>query len=221
MSTGIKSTSSRRRTSASIMLRVFSALPLPSSIRVSQLGMASTIACCSCGSVCRLKPGDSTKVGALMRASIDSGQVTLSTAADETADATVSGTPLSLLSLIGSDARVRLRSSPVTINGDAEIAEGFQELLRAARPELEEELSRHMGDVAAHQVVNVMRGVTGWGRNAAATFAANVGEYLQEEGRDLVTRTEMDEFLREVDEQREAADRLEARLARLVRPAKR
>ena len=154
-------------------------------------------------------------------ASIDSGQFTLSTAADETADATVSGTPLSLLSLIGTDARVRLRSSPVTINGDAEIAEGFQELLRAARPELEEELSRHIGDVAAHQVGNVLRGLTGWGRNAAATFAANVGEYLQEEGRDLVTRTEMDEFLREVDEQRESADRLEARVAQLTRPSKR
>jgi ubiquinone biosynthesis accessory factor UbiJ len=107
------------------------------------------------------------------------------------------------------------------INGDAEIAEGFQELLRAARPELEEELSRHIGDVAAHQVGNVIRGVTGWGRNAAATFAANVGEYLQEEGRDLVTRTEMDEFLREVDEQRETADRLEARVARLARHSKR
>jgi ubiquinone biosynthesis accessory factor UbiJ len=154
-------------------------------------------------------------------ASIDSGQLTLSTAADETADATVSGTPLSLLSLIGTDARVRLRSSPVTINGNAEIAEGFQELLRAARPELEEELSRHIGDVAAHQVGNVLRGLTGWGRNAAATFAANVGEYLQEEGRDLVTRTEMDEFLREVDEQRETADRLEARVAQLTRPSKR
>ncbi len=154
-------------------------------------------------------------------ASIESGQVTLSTAADETADATVSGSPLSLLSLIGTDARVRLRSSPVTINGNAEIAEGFQELLRAARPELEEELSRHIGDVAAHQVGNVLRGLTGWGRNAAATFAANIGEYLQEEGRDLVTRTEMDEFLREVDEQRETADRLEARVAQLTRPSKR
>ena len=154
-------------------------------------------------------------------ASIESGQVTLSTAADETADATVSGSPLSLLSLIGTDARVRLRSSPVTINGDAEIAEAFQELLRAARPELEEELSRHIGDVAAHQVGNVWRGLTGWGRNAAATFATNVGEYLQEEGRDLVTRTEMDEFLREVDEQRETADRLEARVAQLTRPSKR
>src|SRR4030095_15468973 len=151
-----------------------------------------------------------------VRASISSGQITLSNAADEQADATVSGTPISLLSLIGSDAGERLRSNPVTIHGDAEIAEGFQELLRIARPELEEELSRRVGDVAAHQIGNMIRGITGCGRNAGATFAANVGEYLQEEGRDLVTRTEMDEFLHEVDEQREAADRLEARAARLA-----
>jgi ubiquinone biosynthesis protein UbiJ len=151
-----------------------------------------------------------------VRASISSGQIALRNAAEEEADATVSGTPISLLTLIGSDAGVRLRSSPVTIRGDAEIAEGFQELLRVARPEFEEELSRHVGDVAAHQIGNMVRGMTGWGRNAAATFAANLGEYLQEEGRDLVTRTEMDEFLHEVDEQREAADRLEARVARLA-----
>jgi ubiquinone biosynthesis protein UbiJ len=135
-----------------------------------------------------------------VRASISSGQIALSNAAEEQADATVSGTPISLLSLIGSDAGERLRSSLVTIPGDAEIAEGVQEQLRVAHPELEEELSRHVGDVAAHQIGNMIRGITGWGRNAAATFAANVGEYLQEEGRDLVTRTEMDEFLHEVDE---------------------
>src|SRR5882672_1198522 len=149
-------------------------------------------------------------------ASIQSGRLALTNESDAAADATVSGTPLTLLSLAGADARVRLRSSAVTIDGDAEIAEAFQELLRAVRPDFEEELSRHVGDVAAHQVGNTVRGFTGWGRKAAQTFAANVGEYLQEEGRDLVTRTEMDEFLAEVDQLREAADRLEARMTRLA-----
>ena len=51
-----------------------------------------------------------------------------------------------------------------------------------------------------------------WGRRAAATFAANVSEYLQEESHDLVTRTELEEFLSAVDELRESADRLQARL---------
>src|SRR5262249_53071716 len=56
-------------------------------------------------------------------ATIRSGQVALTSATDAAADATVSGTPLTLLSLLGADARTRLRSSAVTINGNAEVAE--------------------------------------------------------------------------------------------------
>jgi ubiquinone biosynthesis protein UbiJ len=40
-------------------------------------------------------------------------------------------------------------------------------------------------------------------------------EYLQEEGRDLPTPTEVEEFLADVDRLRDDAERLEARLARL------
>ena len=54
-----------------------------------------------------------------------------------------------------------------------------------ARPDFEEELSRVIGDVAAHQVANVARGFLDWGRKAGGSFATNVAEYLQEEGRDL------------------------------------
>jgi ubiquinone biosynthesis protein UbiJ len=43
----------------------------------------------------------------------------------------------------------------------------------------------------------------------------NIAEYLQEEGRDLVNGTELEEFLRGVDELRDAADRIGARLGRL------
>jgi ubiquinone biosynthesis accessory factor UbiJ len=52
-------------------------------------------------------------------------------------------------------------------------------------------------------------------RRARRTAGENIAEYLQEEGRDLVNRTELDEFLRGVDELRETADRIEARLGRL------
>jgi ubiquinone biosynthesis protein UbiJ len=152
-----------------------------------------------------------------VRASVSSGQVVLTTDTAAPADATVSGTLITLLALLGTDAGTRLRSTAVTIVGDAEVAEGFQDLMRAARPEFEEELSRYIGDVAAHQVGNFVRGAADWAGKAASTFAANIGEYLQEEGRDLVTRTEMDEFLRDVDELREAADRLAARVSRLAR----
>ena len=149
-------------------------------------------------------------------ARIASREITLVKGGEPEPDSTVSGTPLSLLSLFAQDAQGRLRSGAVTISGDAEIAQSFQELLRAARPDLEEELSRLIGDVAAHQIGNFVRATTGWGRKSTQTFAANVSEYLQEESRDLVTRTEIEEFLAGVDELRESADRLHARVERLA-----
>ena len=48
-----------------------------------------------------------------------------------------------------------------------------------------------------------------------APLGENIAEYLQEEGRDLVNRTELEEFLHGVDQLRETGDRVEARLGRL------
>jgi ubiquinone biosynthesis protein UbiJ len=80
---------------------------------------------------------------------------------------------------------------------------------------LEEELSRVIGDVAAHQVGNAARAFLEFGRRAAGTLAQNVAEYLQEEGRDVPARTEAEEFNVEVDRLRDDVERLEARLALL------
>jgi ubiquinone biosynthesis protein UbiJ len=103
----------------------------------------------------------------------------------------------------------------VHIEGDAEVAQAFSELLKHARPDLEEELSRVVGDVAAHQIGNIARSALAFGRRASDTFARNVAEYLQEEGRDLPTRIEADEFIAGVDAIRDDVDRLEARLVLL------
>ncbi len=146
-------------------------------------------------------------------AQVDAGQLQLSLGAPRNPDAAVAGTPLALATLLRRDAATRLRAgSDVAITGDAEIAQAFHELLQAARPDFEEELARVFGDVAARQFGNVARAAAGWGEKAAATLAQNVSEYLQEESRDLVTRTEADEFLAGVDDLREAADRLAARI---------
>jgi ubiquinone biosynthesis protein UbiJ len=134
---------------------------------------------------------------------------------EEPADATLTGSPLSLLSMVGPDAEERFRGSAIRIAGDAEVAQKFRDLLQQAQPDIEEELSRVVGDVAAHQVASFARSFFDWGRQAADSFSANVAEYLQEEGRDVPARVEVEEFLEAVDQLREAADRLEARLARL------
>ena len=143
------------------------------------------------------------------------GRITIDTQHEGVADASLSGTPLSLLSMVGPGAEERLRGSGIRIAGDAEVAQRFRELLEYAQPDFEEELSRVIGDVAARQVANIARGFFDWGRKAAGSLSMNVAEYLQEEGRDVPTRVELDEFLEAVDQLRDATDRLEARIARL------
>jgi len=130
--------------------------------------------------------------------------MTLHTDHEGTPDATLSGTPLSLMRLAGPAPEAALRGGAVHIEGDAEVAQTFSELLKAAQPDLEEELSRVVGNVA--------RGALGFARRAHDTLLQNVAEYLQEEGRDVPNRTEAEEFLHGVDRLRDDVDRLEARL---------
>lgn len=147
----------------------------------------------------------------------DGERMTLDTAQGDAGDAnaTLSGSPLSFMRLAGPSPESALRSGAVHIEGDAEVAQAFSELLKHARPDLEEELSRVVGDVAAHQIGNLARSALAFGRRASDTFTRNVAEYLQEEGRDLPTRVEADEFIAGVDAIRDDVDRLEARLALL------
>jgi ubiquinone biosynthesis accessory factor UbiJ len=139
--------------------------------------------------------------------------MTLHTEYQGTPDATLSGSPLSLLRLAGPAPEAALRGGSVHIEGDAEVAQTFSELLKAAQPDLEEELSRVVGDVAAHQIGNVARSALRFARRAQDTLMQNVAEYLQEEGRDVPNRTEAEEFLQGVDKLRDDVERLEARLS--------
>ena len=144
------------------------------------------------------------------------GRILITDRRDAPADARLSGTPFSLLSLAGPEAEGGLRSGRVRIEGDAEIAQAFRELLEQTRPDIEEELSQLMGDVAARRMANLARGMMDFGRRATDSLATSAAEYLQEEGRDVPVRLEVEEFLREVDRLRDDVERLEARLVRVA-----
>jgi ubiquinone biosynthesis protein UbiJ len=138
-------------------------------------------------------------------------------AGEEAADAVIEGTPLAFLRLASGDAAQSIRAGGMEVRGDAEIAEGFRRLLDAARPDLEEELSRLTGDAAAHYAARFAREALDFGRRAGDTLARNFAEYLTEESRDLPVRLEAEEFIEDVDRLRESVDRLEARVAAVER----
>jgi ubiquinone biosynthesis protein UbiJ len=155
-----------------------------------------------------------------IRAAMSGGRLALVAADSESADAVISGSAAALLQMFKSGRPVAGRN-PVQIRGDAEIANSYRELIEAARPDLEEELSRFIGDMPARRLGQIARSVRTWARRARRTAGENIAEYLQEEGRDLITRPELEEFLRGVDSAREAVDRVEARLGRIERALER
>ena len=159
-----------------------------------------------------------------IRIAMSSGHLALASGGGAGANAVIAGSLLALLDLGARPGFARREDSAaprvaerVQITGDAEIAARYRDLLELARPDWEEELSRRIGDLPARRLSLAARAVLSWARGFARTAGANVAEYLQEESRALVSRPEVEEFLAKVDELRETADRVEARLARLER----
>ena len=127
----------------------------------------------------------------------------------------ISGSLLSLMRLAGDDGEAAIRDGSVNLSGDTEVAQGFQQLLRFGRPDIEEELSHVIGDAAAHQVGEFARGLGEWARQARSTIGQNISEYLQEESRDVPSRYEADAFADDVGKLRDDVDRLAAKIAHL------
>jgi ubiquinone biosynthesis accessory factor UbiJ len=155
---------------------------------------------------------------ARVRASIGAGRLALATQAAGEADARVRGSLLALIERFASPTDLASDGSRgIEISGNAEVAARYRELLKLARPDFEEELSRVVGDLPAHRIALALRSSLSWLRSAGRTAGQNLAEYLTEESRDLVSRPELEEFLAAVDQVRESADRVGARLERLER----
>jgi len=141
--------------------------------------------------------------------------VALSTEYADDPDVVITGSLISLARMMKGSGEAAIRSGDVDLTGDAATAQRFQKLLDLAQPDIEEELSRVIGDVAAHRVAKIARGVGKWARDARSTMGGNIREYLQEESRDVPTRYEVDRFTQQVGTLRDDVERVAARLKRL------
>jgi ubiquinone biosynthesis protein UbiJ len=135
-------------------------------------------------------------------------------------DVTVSARSLALLRLALATARgttLQTRGGPagVQFEGDTELLRRFAALLARVGFDPEELAARVVGDGAAHRVVGSLRGLFGWGRFAAGRLSLDAAEYLTEEQEDLARAADIEEWMNGVDELRDGAERLEARLALL------
>jgi ubiquinone biosynthesis protein UbiJ len=131
------------------------------------------------------------------------------------ADARLRAGPFTLLGLARGGS-ANLAGSGATIEGDAEVAQQFSELLGLLRPDPEEELAQLLGDAPAHHLGRLARAAVDFGERVAHTGVQNLAEYLAHERRDLVPRAEGRQLLDGIDALRDDVDRFEARLQHLA-----
>jgi ubiquinone biosynthesis protein UbiJ len=133
------------------------------------------------------------------------------------ATATLQATPLDLLRLLRADGVSGVKRTRADLSGDLEVAERYARMLKLARPDLEEEVAKWLGDVPAHALGVAVRGASAWLERAAAALRMNAAEYLQEESRAVPAPLEAQAFYSDVERLRDDVERAAARLARLER----
>ena len=126
--------------------------------------------------------------------SVEAEQLDLFRHYEDDPDVILDTTPFGLAEL----ARGSASGGRIEMTGDPVIAQHFQLLLQHTHPDWEEELSRLVGDVAAHQVGNLLRGAVAFGQRAFDSISRSGAEFIQEERRDVPSSSEMKDFSEQV-----------------------
>jgi ubiquinone biosynthesis accessory factor UbiJ len=103
----------------------------------------------------------------------------------------------------------------IEMSGDMELAHEISYLARNLEWDYEEDLSKVVGDIAAHRIANGARAVSHWSRDAALRVAQGAAEYWTEESPLIASRVKVEDFAAEVSRLRDDIERLEKRIERL------
>jgi ubiquinone biosynthesis accessory factor UbiJ len=143
---------------------------------------------------------------------LDSGEVA---AAAATAAPVVTArlTPGLMLRLA---ARDETAWQDVEISGDTDFAAAIHHVTRNLRWEVEEDLSRVFGDIAAHRMAETGRTLNRWGAQALENTGRAFAEYWTEEQPLIAGKRDLEEFNRAVDAFRDDVARLEKRIDHLA-----
>ena len=112
-------------------------------------------------------------------------------------------------------AREEAAFGEIGMEGDGALAEDVSFLVRHLTWDVEEDLSRVVGDIAAHRLVGAARGFARWSRDASLRMAQGAAEYWTEESPLVASRVKVEGFARDVSALRDAVASLERRIARL------
>lgn len=133
------------------------------------------------------------------------------------ADVTLRGSPLAFARLaFSSRPQDLLFQGEIEVIGEVEVARRLQILLQRLDLDWEAWLANLAGNQLARGIADLIRAAAAWHRHAWQTLQWNLTEFLQEETRALPAPLEAEDLYRRIDQLRDDAARLEARVQRLT-----
>ncbi|AQA17499.1 hypothetical protein BST95_03860 [Halioglobus japonicus] len=115
------------------------------------------------------------------------------------------------------DPAATLINSKLELHGDSAPLIALQTALASLDLDWEAPLVDAMGDVAGHQLAELLRAGFTWGKQAGTSFERQLGEFIHEEARLAPPRLELEDFYGDVQELALQVERLESRIARAKR----
>ncbi|MCB1690936.1 MAG: SCP2 sterol-binding domain-containing protein [Halioglobus sp.] len=113
------------------------------------------------------------------------------------------------------DPTATLINGGLELEGDSAPLIELQHILAKLDMDWEAPLVDSLGDVAGHQLAQVLRSAFAWGKQASTSLARQLEEFIHEEARLSPPRLEVEDFYRDVQELGIRVDRLESRTERL------
>jgi len=144
---------------------------------------------------------------------VENQQLRLTTDNEQTADLTITGSAMTLLTLGAHPDN--LFSSKIDIHGDVQFAKQLRDILEGFDFDWEQQIARVTGDTLSYPIAHGIRQIADWTKNTHQSMQENTAEYLREEARILPDKSQIKDYLAEIDTLRADFDRLEARINRL------
>ena len=116
-----------------------------------------------------------------------------------------------------SDPAATLNNGNLELHGDSAPLLELQKALSQLEVDWEAPLVDTLGDVAGHQLAEILRAAFSWGRQASRGLARQLEEFIHEEARLSPPRLELEDFYRDVQDLGLQVERLESRITRLRR----
>ena len=137
----------------------------------------------------------------------------IQTAYENKTDVLIKGTPSNFIKMMATSKKSSASfPADMQIIGDIGLAQRFQEIMQNLEIDLEEPLSKWVGDTMAYQIGKFVRGGRHFAVNTSKTLAMDISEYLRFEINMLPDDLLVEEFSKEVDLLRDDVDRFEQRL---------